>query len=225
MPFPIMHDSEFMLSAPKLSLAPEEDPGLPEITLVGRSNVGKSSLLNCLFERKNLARTSNTPGKTRMLNFYEVRFKHTKEGDSYRLRFIDLPGYGFAKVSQTEQRQWRREFEAFLRTRQTLICVMQLIDARHGVKPIDEQMFNWLQGVGIDPLIVLTKSDKLNQKELAKTRQQVVNSLLVEKRFVLPFAAPTGLNRELLWNRILEPVGLSQTQMQAQPMNGETVTD
>lgn len=157
--------------------------------MVGRSNVGKSSFINKLIKRKRLAHTSNTPGKTRLLNYYLV-------DNAWAL--VDLPGYGFAKVSKTEQQRWRQSLEEYLRERPTLLGVLQLIDARHGPQPNDVEMNTWLKDVGLDVGIVLTKMDKAKRSQSDKMAAAARKELKYNKGFYL-FSAETGDGSEKLW--------------------------
>lgn len=141
---------------------------LPEIAFAGRSNVGKSSLINRLLQRKNLARTSGTPGKTRQLNYILVNEK---------LYFVDMPGYGFAKVSQSERERWRRLIESYLLDNPVLRVVVCIIDARHGPAPSDVQLFTWLAENRIPALVVATKVDKLNRRERQQAEKRIVESI------------------------------------------------
>jgi len=203
-----IHQAQYIKSAPSLRDCPVFEDGttrVPEIALVGRSNVGKSSLINSLLGRKNLARTSNTPGKTRLINFYKVDYKpdepDTASSPLQTLVFVDLPGYGYAKVSQKEQLQWRKNLETFLLKREPLQLVLQLIDSRHGMLENDLQMAEWLHYHHRPTLCILTKMDKLSRNEQAKQltacRKQIPNQP------VLPYSAETHLERETLWESIL----------------------
>jgi GTP-binding protein len=149
---------EFLKSAPALKFLP--DPEAPEIAFAGRSNVGKSSLLNALTGRRAIARTSVTPGRTQELNFFEV-------GEPTLLRLVDMPGYGFAKAPPKVVEQWRRLVRDFLRGRQVLKRTLLLIDARHGVKPVDAEMMKMLDEAAVGYRLVLTKSDKVKASDLA----------------------------------------------------------
>ena len=155
---------EFLLSAPSLNFLPE--PDYPEIAFAGRSNVGKSSLINAVTGRKAIARTSVTPGRTQELNFFEV-------GDPTHLRLVDMPGYGFAKAPVKVVERWRNLVRTFLRGRAVLKRTLVLIDSRHGIKPPDEEMMRMLDEAAVGYRLVLTKADKVKASELAETLAQV----------------------------------------------------
>ncbi len=150
---------EFLKSAPALKFLPE--PEVPEIAFAGRSNVGKSSLINALTGRKALARASVTPGRTQELNFFDV-------GDPLAFRLVDMPGYGFAKAPVKVVEQWRRLVRDFLRGRHVLKRTLLLIDARHGIKPVDAEMMKMLDEAAVGYRVVLTKADKIKASELAE---------------------------------------------------------
>lgn len=163
-------------------------PDMPEIALVGRSNVGKSSLINCLTNRKNLARTSSTPGKTATINFYGI-------GDRYRL--VDLPGYGYAKRSKEERESWGRMIEGYLAKRENLVRVIQLVDARHKPTADDKMMLDWINNYGYEPLLVATKLDKLKKSQVEKNLTEIYNELeLGDDAVLIPFSAETREGRE-----------------------------
>ncbi|HEX4847279.1 MAG TPA: ribosome biogenesis GTP-binding protein YihA/YsxC [Novosphingobium sp.] len=148
---------DFLLSAPALKFLP--DPGAPEIAFAGRSNVGKSSLLNALTGRKSLARASVTPGRTQELNFFEV-------GEPTRIRLVDMPGYGYAKAPLKVVEAWKRLVRDYLRGRVELKRTLVLIDARHGVKDVDREMLKMLDEAAVGYRLVLTKADKIKASEL-----------------------------------------------------------
>ena len=149
----------FLKSAPDLRFLP--DPDAPEIALAGRSNVGKSSLLNAITNRKGLARTSNTPGRTQELNFFDV-------GEPLQLRLVDMPGYGFAEAPRDMVKRWKRVVNDFLRGRGALRRALVLVDSRHGLKDVDRQMMQMLDDAAVSYHLVLTKGDKIKTSELAQ---------------------------------------------------------
>ena len=151
---------EFLKSAPGLQHLP--DPTFPEIAFAGRSNVGKSSLLNALTNRHKLARTSNTPGRTQELNFFDV-------GQPVQIRLVDMPGYGFAEAPKDMVKRWRFLINDYLRGRQVLKRALVLVDARHGLKDVDRDVMKMLDGAAVSYHLVLTKADKIKPTELAKT--------------------------------------------------------
>ncbi|GAA0269114.1 ribosome biogenesis GTP-binding protein YihA/YsxC [Alteraurantiacibacter aestuarii] len=155
---------EFLLSAPQLKFIPGAD--FPEVAFCGRSNVGKSSLLNALTGRKAIARTSVTPGRTQELNFFEV-------GEPTQFRLVDMPGYGFAKAPVKVVEKWRSLVRTFLRGRVVLKRTLVLIDARHGIKPVDEEMMKMLDEAAVGYRLVLTKADKIKASELEATADKV----------------------------------------------------
>jgi GTP-binding protein len=180
--------AEFVSSAPDLKRCPDM-LGRPEFALVGRSNVGKSSFINALIRRKRLAHTSNTPGKTRLLNYYLV---------DDRWVLVDLPGYGYAKVARSEQNRWRSNLEEFLKKRETLIGVLQLIDARHGPQANDREMNAWLHQEGLEVAVVVTKTDKAG-RSLANKAAAAVRKELKFQHGPFLFSAETGDGSERLW--------------------------
>jgi GTP-binding protein len=151
---------EFLKSAPGLQHLP--DPDVPEIAFAGRSNVGKSSLLNALTNRKGLARTSNTPGRTQELNFFDV-------GRPKQIRLVDMPGYGFAEAPKDLVKRWRFLVNDYLRGRAVLRRAFVLVDSRHGLKPVDVEIMEMLDGAAVNYQLILTKSDKVKPTELSKT--------------------------------------------------------
>ncbi|HET6491022.1 MAG TPA: ribosome biogenesis GTP-binding protein YihA/YsxC [Syntrophales bacterium] len=184
--------AEFIKSAVK----PEQYPktGLPEIAFAGRSNVGKSSLINTLLGRKKLAQTSATPGKTRLINFFTVNSK---------LSIVDLPGYGFARVSRAEQQTWGPMIETFLRERATLRLVIVILDIRHDPTRQDHDLIEWLRHYGRSCLIVLTKSDKLSRGQALQRRRQIMADLALGKQEMpVLFSAQSGEGKGELWKAI-----------------------
>ena len=155
---------DFLKSAPGLQFLP--DATVPEIAFAGRSNVGKSSLLNALTGRKALARTSNTPGRTQELNYFDV-------GRPLSLRLVDMPGYGFAEAPKDLVRKWRHLVNDYLRGRQVLKRALVLIDSRHGLKPVDRDVMEMLDTAAVSYHLVLTKADKVKPTALAETLEQV----------------------------------------------------
>jgi GTP-binding protein len=187
--------AEFITSAVKPSQYPEA--GLPEIAFAGRSNVGKSSLINLLLNRKALAKVSSSPGKTRTINFFNI--------NNGEFRLVDLPGYGYAKVSKSMSEDWGKMMETFLTKREGLLKVVQLVDSRHEPSAQDRQMYEFLQYYGLDGIVVATKADKLSKNELAKNLALIRKSLKMEKDDVL--IATSSLSRtgtEELLNTIEE---------------------
>ncbi|HZW67876.1 MAG TPA: ribosome biogenesis GTP-binding protein YihA/YsxC [Pseudogracilibacillus sp.] len=168
---------------------------VPEIALAGRSNVGKSSFINRLLGRKNLVRTSSKPGKTRTLNFYNIN-------DS--LHFVDVPGYGYAKVSKQERNKWGKMMEAYFESREQLRAVVLVVDSRHKPTQEDVQMFDYMMYLDIPLLVVATKYDKLKKSQQHKHLKQIKSVLDAEANGVpvIPFSAVTGVNKDLVWREI-----------------------
>ncbi|BBM70824.1 ribosome biogenesis GTP-binding protein YihA/YsxC [Rhodothermus marinus] len=179
------------------------DDGLPEVAFAGRSNVGKSSLLNALLRAPGLARTSSTPGKTRQLNFYRV---------NEQLYFVDLPGYGYARTSQQERRLWGRLITRYLQERPTLALVVHLIDSRHPPTPLDEAMMDLMRGQHVPYLIALTKADKVSGNRRAQAVREAERALQARAMEVpiIPTSAHTGLGLRELW-RWIEQVSLGKS--------------
>lgn len=174
------------------SKLPETDR--PEIAFAGKSNVGKSSLINALMNRKALARTSATPGKTQTINFYDIN------GEMY---LVDLPGYGYAKVSEREKEQWGKLIERYLHTSKQLKAVFLLIDIRHEPSANDRQMYEWIVAQGYRPIIIATKLDKMKRSQVQKQLKSVKEGLgLLPGTTVIPFSAETKQGREEIWELI-----------------------
>ncbi|MGH9947920.1 MAG: ribosome biogenesis GTP-binding protein YihA/YsxC [Pyrinomonadaceae bacterium] len=159
--------------------------GLPEIAFLGRSNVGKSSLLNSLLQRKALARTSNTPGRTQSINYFLVNNK---------FYFVDLPGYGYAKVSKAMRADWGKMAGEYLSQREELVLSIQLIDSRHQPTALDIELNEWLIANGKSFIAVATKADKLAKNQLQKQLKAIANS--IDASSVIPFSAVSGLGRD-----------------------------
>lgn len=172
-------DAVFLTSSVSLKDAPSQD--YAEVVFMGRSNVGKSSLLNSLCKRKNLAKSSSTPGKTKLLNFFDVRFK-TQENENFFARFVDLPGFGYAKVSKEMKQDWSDNLTRFLEHRLSIRVFVHLIDARHPGLEIDEFVDNFIKKLlRKDQFLinVYTKSDKLGQSEMTKIKNKDNGAILV----------------------------------------------
>lgn len=179
-------DAKFLKTAVKPDQYP--DTLVPEIAFVGRSNVGKSSLINCLTNRTKLARTSSSPGKTATINFYDISGKY---------RLVDLPGYGYAKVSKAEQDRWTRMIENYLSDRYNLVQVIQLVDARHKPTQDDITMINWIRSFGYKPVIVATKLDKLKKSQIETNLTEIYNMLSLDDESVLfPFSSEKRTGRD-----------------------------
>lgn len=168
---------------------------LPEIAFAGRSNVGKSSLLNRLVHRKKFARVSNTPGRTREVNFFKVN-------GSFVL--VDLPGYGYARISKERRAEWRPLIESYLRSTTQLRGVVQLLDSRHDPSPDDMQMLDYLGELGVPTIIVLTKIDKLTAKDRQRQRAEIAGTIGVDDDQIIAFSATTGEGRDELAEAIEE---------------------
>jgi len=177
-----------------VAVAPSGYPniGYPEVALAGRSNVGKSSLINKMLNRKALARISGTPGKTRTINFYNVNDE---------MHIVDLPGYGYAKVSKVEKEKWGGIIETYLHSREELKMLVQLVDIRHEPSADDKLMYSWIKQRNLPTVIVATKADKVSRNQMFKNLSIVKKALGVteDDRFVL-FSSETGQGREELWS-------------------------
>ena len=175
----IVKKAEFITSAAKPQQYPA--PGVKEIAFAGRSNVGKSSLINLLVGRKALAKVSSSPGKTRTINFFNIN-------DTFRI--VDLPGYGFAKVSKAEQESWGRMMETYLSKREDLAAVILLVDSRHEPTAQDVQMYEWLQYYGLSGIVAATKTDKISRNELNKNISVIRKKLSMDPDdIVLPVSS------------------------------------
>ena len=180
---------------------------LPEVAFAGKSNVGKSSLINALMNRKAYARTSSEPGKTQTINYYNI---------NDALYYVDLPGYGFAKVSQTTKEKWGKMIERYLNTSKQLKSVFLLVDIRHEPSANDKQMYDWMAASGVHPVVIATKLDKIKRSQIDKQVKQIRVGLGMQKNeLIVPFSAETKQGREEIWayiEGILEAASEPDTQ-------------
>jgi GTP-binding protein len=191
----------FLKSAPALEFLP--DPDVPEVAFAGRSNVGKSSLLNALTGRKALARTSVTPGRTQELNFFDV-------GDPLAFRLVDMPGYGFAKAPKDIVKKWRFLVNDFLRGRQELKRALVLIDSRHGIKDVDRDILEMLDKAAVSYRLVLTKADKIKASDLAEVTartEEEARKRAAAHPDILVTSSDTGLGIPELRAAVMEAIG------------------
>jgi GTP-binding protein len=171
------------------------DDGLPEIAFLGRSNVGKSSLINSLLGRRGLARTSNTPGRTQSINFFLI---------NEHFYFVDLPGYGYAKVSKSMRSDWGKMAEEYLAERKTLVLSVQLVDSRHLPTALDKQLHEWLAFHNKPHIIAATKADKLSSNKLQKSLTSVETELPDSR--LIAYSSESGKGREAIWEEISRAV-------------------
>ena len=170
------------------------DNKYPEIAFAGKSNVGKSSLINGLLNRKSLARTSATPGKTQTINFYNINDE---------LYLVDLPGYGYAKVSEAEKVKWGKLIERYLHNSKQLKAVFLLIDIRHEPSANDRMMYDWIVDMGYNPIIIATKLDKIKRSQIQKQMKLIKTTLnLVPGTVIIPFSATTKQGRDEIWELV-----------------------
>ena len=182
----------------RVAVNPSQYPNsnLPEIAFAGRSNVGKSSFINSLVNRKSLARTSGKPGKTRTINFYNIN-------DEFR--FVDLPGYGYAKVSKEEKEKWGYIIEEYLNSRENLVEVIQLVDIRHSPTKEDIMMHNWLKVYGFKGIVIATKSDKINKNKYPAYIKTIKDKLEVEDlSLIIPYSSTNKTNIDKVWDEFYE---------------------
>ncbi|MGV8073989.1 MAG: ribosome biogenesis GTP-binding protein YihA/YsxC [Syntrophobacteraceae bacterium] len=187
----IIKSAEFVKSAFEPGHYPPDD--LPEVAFAGRSNVGKSSLINSLVQRKKLVRTSNTPGQTQSINFFNV---------NGAFHFVDLPGYGFARVPEKIRALWKPMVETYIERRKSLRGIVQIIDTRHPPTPEDLQLWNWLRARGTPVLAVLTKTDKVKRALLDSLQRRAAASLGILHDEIIPFSAITQQGRELILEKL-----------------------
>jgi GTP-binding protein len=172
----------------------------PEVAFAGRSNVGKSSLINTLTNRKGLARISSTPGKTQSINFYLI---------NGAVCLVDLPGYGYAKVPLQVHKRWSPLIEDYCQKRKTLRGVVVIIDARIGPTPLDLSLVQWLRGLSMPALITMTKIDKLSKNKMAQALLQLSEVLAIPAEEIIPFSAHTGEGKKELWQKLLHYLNVS----------------
>jgi GTP-binding protein len=185
--------AEFIKSA--MTPAHWIEDGRPEVAFLGRSNVGKSSLINSLLMRKGLARTSNTPGRTQSINYFLIN-------DAFY--FVDLPGYGYAKVSKSMRADWGKMAERYLSKPEGIVLCIQLIDSRHKPTALDLQLNEWILANEKPSIIVATKADKLSRNQLQKQLKE--SGEMLDPRTVIPYSSETGLGRDRVWTEILNAV-------------------
>jgi GTP-binding protein len=188
----------------KTATQPSEWPrgAAPELAFVGRSNVGKSSMLNALARRKKLARVSQTPGRTRALQFFDVSYRSTPAARPRSLRFCDLPGYGYAKVSRDERDRWAAMIEDYLRERKDLRAVVLIVDARHEPSESDADALAFLRSTGRRVIVTATKVDKLAKTHRGAALNVVEKALGLPRGEVVPFSAIEGTGTDALWARL-----------------------
>ena len=188
-----IRSSEIVVSAIKKEQYPSE--GLPEIALVGRSNVGKSSATNALLNRRNFARTSQTPGKTRTINFYKI---------NEEIYFVDLPGYGYAKVAKSEKDKWGVIMERYLQDRDELCAIFLLVDIRHEPTNDDVMMYEWIKHFGYNCVVIATKADKISRGQYQKHISIIRKKLnLAKDEKVIPLSSSKKTGVEDVWNEII----------------------
>ena len=199
----IVAKSEYIASAVGKKQYPEIK--LPEIVFIGRSNVGKSSLINSLTNRKNLARISQTPGKTQTINFFKVDLKISADENIFYKNFylVDLPGYGYAKTSKKNRKVWEKFIEEFLLNSREIKFVCQLIDLRHAPMDSDLKIFNWLVEKNLPVLCIATKSDKLSKSEQKKNLEIIKKSLQIDENSLLPYSSVKNEGRSELLDVIV----------------------
>ena len=185
----IIKKAEMIISAVKKQQYP--DTTVPEIAFAGKSNVGKSSMINALLNRRSLARTSSQPGKTQTLNFYNIN-------DEFN--FVDLPGYGYAKVSKNEQLKWAAMIDSYLHGRQQLKEVILLVDIRHEPGKNDLQMYEWIKSFGFKGYVIAAKADKLSRSQQLKKISLIKKTMQInDSSLILPFSSTSKLGAEEIW--------------------------
>ena len=187
--------AQYVTSAVKPEQYPESN--LPEIAFIGRSNVGKSSLINSLTRNNHLAKTSGTPGKTRTINFFAVQTKKSAEQAVYKdFLLVDLPGYGYAKASKTDKKSWSAFIKLYITSSTKLVKIYHLIDIRHSLMENDREYFSWLAGMGANVEVIFTKADKLSQREAVRSKNAICRELgIVADRILYSSVKNAGRNR------------------------------
>lgn len=183
-------------SLEKIAVKPSQYPSstMSEIALAGRSNVGKSSFINTMINRKNLARTSSQPGKTRTINFYNIDDK---------FRFVDLPGYGYAKVSKKDRDEWAGYINTYLEKRENLVDVFLVVDFRHDPTELDKMMYDFIVASGFSGTVIATKVDKVGKSQRQKNLKAIIEKLKIkDKSLVIPFSAVERDTKNLVWGKI-----------------------
>ena len=192
------------LAAVGVKMSQYPDDGKPEIAFAGKSNVGKSTLINAMIGRKALARTSSQPGKTRTINFYNVEDI---------LYFVDLPGYGYAKAPRTKNEKWGKMIEEYLNKRETLRGIVMLVDIRHEPGENDRLMYDWLKHYGYDIIIAATKKDKIKRSQIQKQLSLIKNTLkLAPEDRLIAFSGETKDGVEELWEELEKLIGYEKTE-------------
>lgn len=180
-----LHNATLLVSAVKEAQYPVGN--VPEVAMVGRSNVGKSSLINKVLNRKNFARTSSKPGKTATINFYNIDKK---------INIVDLPGYGYAKVSKKEQMAWGEMINHYLENREQLKLIFLLVDSRHLPTEDDLMMLEWIEHYGIDYYVIATKTDKLKPSQRNEQLEKILDCLNIDNEYFVPFSSENGENKD-----------------------------
>ncbi len=203
-------NAELLITAGRLDQYPEEGP--LEIAFAGRSNVGKSSLINTIVNRKNLARTSGQPGKTQTVNFYGINNKE--------FTFVDLPGYGYAKVSKTSRQKWAEMIDIYFTNRKSLVEVILMLDIRHEPGEHDKMMYDWIKSCGFNGIVVATKSDKVSRGARHKHINAIAKKLGIQnKSLIVPFSALKKDNIEGVLNTIETILEINSEHMQEEQEN------
>lgn len=189
-----INHAEIEISAVSSSQYPKKN--LPEIALAGRSNVGKSSFINTMVNRKKLARTSSKPGKTRTINFFNL---------DHQLMFVDVPGYGYARVSKSEQEKWGQMMEEYFASREELVLCILIVDLRHKPTLQDQQMYEFFKYYGLPVLVVATKADKVKKNQRNQHQQQILDTLeLEEDDYFIGYSSETKEGKKAAWDIILQ---------------------